>query len=85
MTATLIAELLILTVGTHMDTDLVKEFCTFAKVALIVDYILELTFVIAVLSIDIKRVEVISVDIVVAQPECRRYSFFHHNAYSWLI
>lgn len=58
MTATLIAELLILTVGTYMDTDLVKEFCTFAKVALVVDYILEMTFVIAVLSIDIKRVEV---------------------------
>ncbi|GAN05704.1 hypothetical protein MAM1_0099c05178 [Mucor ambiguus] len=62
MTATLIAELLILTVGTHMDTDLVKEFCTFAKVALIVDYILELTFVIAVLSIDIKRVELADLD-----------------------
>jgi len=60
MTATLIAELLILTVGTHMDSDPVKEFCTFAKDALIVDYILELTFVIAVLSIDIKRVEVIA-------------------------
>jgi hypothetical protein len=58
MTATLIAELLILTVGTYMDTDLVKEFCMFAKVAVIVDYILEMTFVIAVLSIDIKRVEV---------------------------
>ncbi|KAL7319604.1 hypothetical protein PS15m_002727 [Mucor circinelloides] len=62
MTATLIAELLILTVGTHMDSDLVKEFCTFAKVALIVDYVLELTFVIAVLSIDIKRVELADLD-----------------------
>ncbi|CEP11845.1 hypothetical protein [Parasitella parasitica] len=62
MTATLIAELLILSVGAHMDTDLVREFCTFAKVALIVDYILEMTFVIAVLSIDIKRVELADLD-----------------------
>jgi hypothetical protein len=58
MIGTLIAEVLILSVGNYMDTALVKEFCTFAKVALLVDYILQLTFVIAILSIHIKRVEV---------------------------
>lgn len=59
MTATLLAELMILSVGTAMDKALIKEFCLFAKVALIVDYILQMTFVIAILSIDIKRVEVL--------------------------
>lgn len=58
MTATLIAELFILSLGTQMDTALIKEFCTFTKVALCVEYVLEMTFVIAVLSIDIRRVEV---------------------------
>lgn len=57
MTTTLIAELVIITVGTAMDIMIIKEFCLFVKIALIVDYILEMTFVIAVLSIDIKRVE----------------------------
>jgi hypothetical protein len=58
MTATLMAELLILTVGTAMDIIVIKELCLFLKVALVVDYVLEMTFVIAVLSIDIKRLEV---------------------------
>lgn len=58
MTATLVAELIILTLGGYMDNALIKEFCMFTKVALCVDYILEMTFIIAVLSIDIKRVEV---------------------------
>lgn len=61
MTATLLAELMILSVGTAMDKALIKEFCLFAKVALIVDYILQMTFVIAILSIDIKRVEVLKI------------------------
>lgn len=58
MTATLFAELFILSLGTQMDAALIKEFCTFTKVALCVEYVLEMTFVIAVLSIDIRRVEV---------------------------
>lgn len=58
MTATLLAELIILSLGGYMDNALIKEFCMFTKVALCVDYVLEMTFVIAVLSIDIKRVEV---------------------------
>ncbi|KAI9487213.1 MAG: hypothetical protein EXX96DRAFT_497661 [Benjaminiella poitrasii] len=62
MTATLTAELLILHVGSQMDADLIKEFCVFAKVALLVDYLLEMTFTIAILSIDIKRVELADLD-----------------------
>lgn len=58
MTATLAAELIILTLGGYMNNELIKEFCLFTKVALCVDYILEMTFIIAVLSIDIRRVEV---------------------------
>ncbi|OBZ88562.1 hypothetical protein A0J61_03386 [Choanephora cucurbitarum] len=62
MTATLIAELFILNVGKHMDTLLIQEFCIFAQLALIVDFILQATFVVAVLSIDIKRVELTDLD-----------------------
>ncbi|EIE82207.1 hypothetical protein RO3G_06912 [Rhizopus delemar RA 99-880] len=62
MTATLIAELLILTVGTAMDIIVIKELCLFLKIALVVDYVLEMTFVIAVLSIDIKRLELADLD-----------------------
>ncbi|KAG1376908.1 hypothetical protein G6F60_007708 [Rhizopus arrhizus] len=62
MTATLMAELLILTVGTAMDIVVIKELCLFLKVALVVDYVLEMTFVIAVLSIDIKRLELADLD-----------------------
>lgn len=58
MTATLIAELLILKVGTFMDSDLIQEFCTFIQVAITVEFFLNSTFIIAVLSVDIKRVEV---------------------------
>ncbi|KAG2197938.1 hypothetical protein INT47_002965 [Mucor saturninus] len=62
MTATLVAELIILSLGGYMDNALIKEFCMFTKVALCVDYLLEMTFVIAVLSIDIKRVELADLD-----------------------
>ncbi|KAI8373747.1 hypothetical protein BD560DRAFT_423113 [Blakeslea trispora] len=62
MTATLIAELFILNVGKHMDALLIQEFCIFAQLALIVDFILQATFVVAVLSIDIKRVELTDLD-----------------------
>ncbi|RCI06284.1 hypothetical protein CU098_003683 [Rhizopus stolonifer] len=62
MTTTLIAELLILSVGTAMNVSMIKEFCLFIKIALVVDYMLEMTFVVAVLSIDIKRVELADLD-----------------------
>ncbi|KAI8977490.1 hypothetical protein BDF20DRAFT_958722, partial [Mycotypha africana] len=62
MTITLIAELFILTLGTYMDSMLIRELCTFAKLALVVDYILQMTFVIAILAIDIRRVELADLD-----------------------
>ncbi|KAI8086590.1 uncharacterized protein BX664DRAFT_336249 [Halteromyces radiatus] len=62
MTAMLFAEILILSLGCAMDSVLVQEFCLFGKVALLVDYILEFTFFIAVLSIDVKRVELTDLD-----------------------
>jgi hypothetical protein len=43
MTATLIAELLILKVGTFMDSDLIQEFCTFIQVAITVEFFLNST------------------------------------------
>jgi hypothetical protein len=58
MTTTLVAELLILNIGKAIDSDVIKEFCLFSEVALVVDYFLGMTFVISILSIDIKRVEV---------------------------
>ncbi|CAO3589846.1 unnamed protein product [Absidia cylindrospora] len=54
MTAMLFAEILILSIGSAMDSVLVQEFCLFGKVALLVDYVLQFTFFIAVLSIDVK-------------------------------
>jgi hypothetical protein len=59
MTATLIAELLILRVGAYMESDLIKEFCTFIQVAITVEFFLNSTFIVPVLFLDIKRVEVI--------------------------
>lgn len=35
----------------------VKEFCMFAAIALVLDFILHLTFFLAVLSIDVRRLE----------------------------
>ncbi|KAI8332927.1 hypothetical protein BC941DRAFT_516682 [Chlamydoabsidia padenii] len=62
MTAMLFAEIFILSIGGAMDSVLVQEFCLFGKVALLVDYALEFTFFIAVLSIDVKRVELADLD-----------------------
>ena len=35
----------------------VREFCTFAAIALVVDFFLHLTYFLAVLSIDVRRLE----------------------------
>ena len=58
MTATLIAELIILAIGDAMRIPIVSDFCLFARIALIVGYLLEMTFFMAVLAINIKCVEV---------------------------
>ncbi|KAI9307065.1 sterol-sensing domain of SREBP cleavage-activation-domain-containing protein [Cunninghamella echinulata] len=58
MTLMLIAEIMILYIGSAIDSELVQEFCFFTKFALIVEYIMVYTFFIAFLSIDVKRLEV---------------------------
>lgn len=85
MTMTLMAELFILTLGTQMDTALIKEFCMFTKVALCVDYLLEMTFVIAVLSIDIKRVEVRKVIFRIFFWQALKSIIINTQIISWLI
>ncbi|KAI8391181.1 uncharacterized protein BYT42DRAFT_555932 [Radiomyces spectabilis] len=57
MMATLIAEMGILAIGGSMEKPLVKEFCFFAKLLLLVEYALQMTFFVAILTIDVKRVE----------------------------
>ncbi|KAI8576718.1 hypothetical protein K450DRAFT_255810 [Umbelopsis ramanniana AG] len=62
ITATLLAELSILVVGSHTGLQAVKEFCQFTAIALVIDYILQLTFFVSVLSVDIRRVELTDLD-----------------------
>ncbi|KAF7728657.1 hypothetical protein EC973_005694 [Apophysomyces ossiformis] len=57
MTATLFAELTILGIGRAMDIAVVKEFCLFTTVVLLVEYFMQLTFYISVLAIDVRRAE----------------------------
>lgn len=58
MTCTLLGELIVLGTGSAIKTTHVRSFCIFASLALVVAYLLNLTFFMAVLSIDIKRGEV---------------------------
>ena len=60
MIGTLIAELVILEIGRYMEAPMITQFCLFAQVALVVEYCLEMTFFMAILSIDINRAEVYS-------------------------
>jgi hypothetical protein len=69
ITATLLAELSILVVGSHTGLQAVKEFCHFTAIALVIDYILQLTFFVSVLSVDIRRVEV-------SNPSILYFTFF---------
>ncbi|KAI8138418.1 WD40-repeat-containing domain protein [Fennellomyces sp. T-0311] len=62
MTTMLVAELAILAIGDAMHISLVSDFCRFARVALLVGYVLEMTFFIAVLSINVKCVELTDLD-----------------------
>ncbi|KAI9317971.1 sterol-sensing domain of SREBP cleavage-activation-domain-containing protein [Dichotomocladium elegans] len=62
MLGTLGAELVILGIGRAMDVTIIKQFCLFAQVALVVEYCLDMTFFIAVLSIDINRAELSDLD-----------------------
>lgn len=58
MSGTLVAELIILEIGRAMDVPTIKQFCLFAQTALIVEYVLDMTFFIAILAIDVNRAEV---------------------------
>ncbi|KAF9380248.1 hypothetical protein CPC16_010411 [Podila verticillata] len=57
ITMTLIAELCLLIVGAMTTIPAVQEFCTFAIAAVIMDYLLQMSFFITVISIDIRRLE----------------------------
>lgn len=58
MTSTLIGELMVLAIGNSTNVRNVQTFCTFTSIALVIAYILNLTFFVAILSIDIRRAEV---------------------------
>ncbi|KAG0201974.1 hypothetical protein BGX33_009992 [Mortierella sp. NVP41] len=57
ITLTLVAELCLLIIGAMTTIPAVQEFCTFAIAAVIMDYLLQMTFFITVISIDIRRLE----------------------------
>ncbi|KAG0002830.1 hypothetical protein BGZ65_002289 [Modicella reniformis] len=57
ITLTLVSELCLLVVGAMTTIPAVQEFCTFAIAAVIMDYLLQMTFFITVISIDIRRLE----------------------------
>lgn len=57
ITMTLVAELCLLIIGAMTTIPAVQEFCTFAIAAVIMDYLLQMTFFITVISIDIRRLE----------------------------
>ncbi|KAJ1982552.1 hypothetical protein H4R33_005006 [Dimargaris cristalligena] len=54
----LLVELIALTIGVVLSVDIVKEFCVFLMLSIIVDHVFQLTFFITVLSIDIRRLEI---------------------------
>jgi hypothetical protein len=58
MLTSLLSELCILGTGSLMKKDHIRSFCSFTAVALVVAFVLSLTFFVAVLSIDIRRAEV---------------------------
>ncbi|KAF9171431.1 hypothetical protein BGX21_008199 [Mortierella sp. AD011] len=57
ITLTLVAELCLLVIGAMTTIPAVQEFCTFAIAAVLMDYVLQMTFFITVISIDIRRLE----------------------------
>ncbi|KAG0365252.1 hypothetical protein BC939DRAFT_441487 [Gamsiella multidivaricata] len=57
ITLTLVAELCLLVIGAMTTIPAVQEFCTFAIAAVTMDYLLQMTFFITVISIDIRRLE----------------------------
>lgn len=56
-TVAVATDLVLLCIIGHFSVPAVREFCTFAGVALIMDFILHLTYFLAVLSVDVRRLE----------------------------
>lgn len=58
MVRSLLAELIVMLAGTATSILALRQFCVFALVAVIVDFVLQISFFVTVLSIDIRRLEV---------------------------
>lgn len=56
-TVAVITDIVILTIIGHMSMPAVTEFCWFAGIALAVDFVLHFSFFLAVLSVDVRRLE----------------------------
>jgi hypothetical protein len=52
-----VTDLAMLVIIARVSVPAVREFCLFAGVALLVDFILHMTFFLAVLSVDVRRLE----------------------------
>ncbi|KAF9333418.1 hypothetical protein BG006_003658 [Podila minutissima] len=83
ITMTLIAELCLLIVGAMTTIPAVQEFCTFAIAAVIMDYLLQMSFFITVISIDIRRLELSDLSSRPVAP-LLRYPFSRHGLHSTL-
>ncbi|CAG8779373.1 33237_t:CDS:2 [Gigaspora margarita] len=57
ITKTLIIWLLLLLICSATSIDSIQEFCIFTSIAMIIDYMLQMSFFIATLSIDLERLE----------------------------
>ncbi|RUS33240.1 sterol-sensing domain of SREBP cleavage-activation-domain-containing protein [Jimgerdemannia flammicorona] len=62
ITAVLLAEIAILVIGASASIPAVREFCLFTIIALCVDYGLQMTFFVTVLSVDVRRLELADLD-----------------------
>ncbi|KAF9321612.1 hypothetical protein BG003_000928 [Podila horticola] len=81
ITMTLIAELCLLVVGAMTTIPAVQEFCTFAIAAVIMDYLLQMSFFITVISIDIRRLELSDLSSRPVAP-LPRYPFSRHGLHT---
>ncbi|CAG8485180.1 10723_t:CDS:2 [Paraglomus brasilianum] len=57
MTKRLCVELILLLICAAISVDSVQEFCLFTSLSVVIEYILQMTFFVATLSIDIQRLE----------------------------
>ena len=59
MARSLVVELAIMLAGAASDIEALRQFCVFAAVAVLVDFALQVSFFVTVLSIDIRRLELV--------------------------